>query len=113
MQTQKQISDLNEDIKIADERTHHAIEEREKYSEKNKESIIKIQQLKDLLQDKDIIIEEYEHKLNLTKDQMKIQKVETERMQKKIDQIYDRNILIPKQEKDGEQQHEKEDQNDN
>lgn len=41
--TQKQVADLNESVKLAEERTAQAIEEREKYNERSKEAILKSQ----------------------------------------------------------------------
>lgn len=70
--TQKQVADLNESVKLAEERTMQAIEEREKYNERSKEAILKSQQLREECEDKQILIDELESKQNLVKDQMKI-----------------------------------------
>lgn len=43
----KNIADIKEDLKIAQERTLNAINEREKFADKNRENIHKIQNLKD------------------------------------------------------------------
>ena len=61
----KNIADLKENLKIAEERTLNAITEREKYAEKNREGIHKIQNLKDQVQDQVIQIEEKDSKLQL------------------------------------------------
>lgn len=50
--TQKQIADLSESVKIAEERTQRAIEEKEKASEKTKETLMKAQILREELEDK-------------------------------------------------------------
>ena len=42
-ETQKQVADLNESVKLAEERTAQAIEEREKYNERQKEAVLKAQ----------------------------------------------------------------------
>lgn len=109
-QTQKQVADLNESVKLAEERTMQAIEEREKYNERAKEAVMKANVLREECEDKQILIDELESKQNLVKDQMKIQKEASDMLQKKIDQIYKHNILIPKEGKDNEAQ-ERDDQN--
>ena len=107
---QKQVADLNESVKLAEERTAQAIEEREKYNERSKEAHLKVQALREECEDKQILIDELESKQNLVKDQMKIHKEANDMLQKKIDQLYNNNILIPKEGKDSEAQ-EKDDQN--
>ena len=107
---QKQVADLNESVKLAEERTNQAIEEREKYNERSKEAHLKVQALREECEDKQILIDELESKQNLVKDQMKIHKEANDMLQKKIDQLYNNNILIPKEGKDSDAQ-EKDDQN--
>ena len=107
---QKQVADLNESVKLAEERTNQAIEEREKYNERSKEAHLKVQALREECEDKQILIDELESKQTLVKDQMKIHKEANDMLQKKIDQLYNNNILIPKEGKDSDAQ-EKDDQN--
>ena len=64
----KQVADINEAVKYAEERTAQAIEEKEKYNERSKEAILKAQQLKEDCEDKQILIDELESKQNLVKD---------------------------------------------
>ena len=49
IESQKQVADLSEAIQIAEERTANAISEREKFSEKNKDYIYRMQSIKDEL----------------------------------------------------------------
>lgn len=53
---------MNESVKLAEERTAQAIEEREKYNERSKEAILKSQQLREECEDKQILIDELESK---------------------------------------------------
>jgi len=69
---QKQVSDLHEAVKIAEQRTENAIAEREKFSDKNREMIHKISSMKDDLKDKELNIEEYMAKMNLLKGENRI-----------------------------------------
>ena len=46
-ETHKNVADLTENLKIAEERTSNALAEREKFAEKNRDNIHKIQNLKD------------------------------------------------------------------
>ena len=41
-ETKKTVADLNEDLRIAEERTTNAIAEKEKFNEKNREYLYKI-----------------------------------------------------------------------
>ena len=94
---QKQVSDLHEAVKIAEQRTENAIAEREKFSDKNREMIHKISSMKDDLKDKELNIEEYMAKMNLLKGENRIVSESKEMLQKKIDHIYENNILINKE----------------
>ena len=53
-ETRKQVSNMSEDLKIAEERTQHALAEREKFSERSKEFIHRINTIQDQIKDKDI-----------------------------------------------------------
>ena len=63
--TQKQVADLNEAVKLAEEQTEKAVSDREKFADKSREFIHKLQSMKDDIQDKDLKIEEYEAKMHL------------------------------------------------
>lgn len=63
--TLKLVADLNENLQIAEERTSNAIKDKEKFADKNREYIHKIQGLKDQNQDQVILIEEKDSKLQL------------------------------------------------
>lgn len=93
------MSDLKEAYKIAEDRTENAIADREKFQDKNREYIHKMQSMKDQLQDKDLQLEEYKAKSSLLQDENKILKDGQEMFQRKFDRIYEDNILIPKNEK--------------
>jgi len=45
--TQKQVADLNEAVKLAEEQTEKAISDREKFADKSREFIQKLQSMKD------------------------------------------------------------------
>ena len=64
-QTQKQVADLNEAVKLAEEQTEKAVTDREKFADKSREFILKLQSMRDDMQDKDLKIEEYEAKMHL------------------------------------------------
>ena len=64
-QTQKQFADLNEAVKLAEEQTEKAVSDREKFADKSREFILKLQSMRDDMQDKDLKIEEYEAKMHL------------------------------------------------
>jgi len=68
-ETQKVLADLKEAYTIAEERTQNAIADREKFQDKNREYIHKMQNMKDQLDDKDEVIEGHEAKLSLLKDE--------------------------------------------
>ena len=53
---------MSENVKIAEQRTQQAIDEKEKYSEKTKETLMKAQILREELEDKQILIDELESK---------------------------------------------------
>ena len=105
---QKQVSDLHEAVKIAEQRTENAIAEREKFSDKNREMIHKISSMKDDLKDKELNIEEYMAKMNLLKGENRIVSESKEMLQKKIDHIYENNILINKEGKSSSNKEEEE-----
>ena len=63
--TQKQVADLNEAVKLAEEQTEKAVSDREKFADKSREFILKLQAMRDDMQDKDLKIEEYEAKMHL------------------------------------------------
>jgi hypothetical protein len=52
----KEIANLNEAVKIAEERTEKAVAEREKIEEKNREYIHKLQSMKEDIQEKEFQI---------------------------------------------------------
>lgn len=59
----KRVADVTENLKIAEERTEHALAEREKYAERSKEFIARIEQMTDDLKDRQIQAEDYEMKM--------------------------------------------------
>ena len=105
---QKQVSDLHEAVKIAEQRTENAIAEREKFSDKNREMIQKISSLREDLKDKELNIEEFLAKMNLLKGENRIVSESKEMLQKKIDHIYENNILINKEGKSSSNKEEEE-----
>jgi hypothetical protein len=50
------VADLNESVKIAEERTNHALKEMEVFADKNREHIHNVQQMKEIVKDKDLQI---------------------------------------------------------
>lgn len=90
------ISDLREAIAIAEERTQNAISDREKFQNKNREYIHKMETMNDQLEDKNLLIQEHEAKISLLKDENKILKESQENMNKRLEDIYENHILIAK-----------------
>lgn len=90
------MADLNEAVRIAEERTENAIKDRDNFADKNREYIHLMQQLKDTIADKDLQITEFEDKMGLLKDENKILFEGKEFLQSKLDHIYEHNILIQK-----------------
>lgn len=90
------ISDLREAIAIAEERTQNAISDREKFQNKNREYIHKMETMNDQLEDKNLLIQETEAKISLLKDENKILKESQENMNKRLEDIYENHILIAK-----------------
>jgi len=52
--TQKQVADLNEAVKLAEERTENAIADREKFAEKNKDHVLRLNSMKEEIGDKNL-----------------------------------------------------------
>ena len=90
------MADLKEQCAIAEERTQNAIADREKFQDKNREYIHKMQTMKDQIEDRNLTIEENEAKINLLKDENKVLKDGQEVFQRKFADIYENHILIAK-----------------
>lgn len=59
-------------MKLAEERTEHAIADREKFAVKNQENVQKLNTMKDELQDKNLQLEEFEARISLLEHENKI-----------------------------------------
>ena len=66
------MADLNESVKLAEERTEHAIADREKFAMKNQENVLKLNSMKDEIQDKNLQLEEFEARISLLEHENKI-----------------------------------------
>ena len=75
---------------------NNAIAEKEKFQEKNREYIHKIQSLNDQAADKDLELEEKGAKLEEYTNLIEVLKQQQESTQKKFDEMYENNIFIPK-----------------
>jgi len=62
--TRKEFADLKEAYKLAEDRMENAVSEKEKFQEKNREYIHKIQNMNDQVADKDLELEEKNAKLD-------------------------------------------------
>ena len=62
--TRKEFADLKEAYKLAEDRMENAVSEKEKFQEKNREYIYKIQNMNDQVADKDLELEEKNAKLD-------------------------------------------------
>ena len=96
-EARKRVADVTENLKIAEERTEHALAEREKFAERSKEFITRIEQMQDELKDKQIQLEDHEMQMKRQTDELKVVKMANETYQKKIANIYDNNIIIAKE----------------
>jgi hypothetical protein len=92
----KEIADLREALAISDERTNNAIQDREKFQNKNREFLHRMETMNDEIEDKKLLVQEQEAKINLLKDENTILKEGQENMNKRLEDIYENHILIAK-----------------
>ena len=111
----RECATFKEELKIAQETTQKAIEEKKNFAEKHKTIIHKVEELQDKLRDKELIVDEYDAKMNQMRDEIKILKEGNDMFQSKVDNIYKNNILIPKKDDGSKKQNteEKKDQEEN
>ena len=65
---------MKEAYTISEERTNNAIQDREKFQDKNREFLHKMEAMKDQLGDKDLLISEFEAKAKLLKSENNVLK---------------------------------------
>lgn len=75
---------------------NNAVNDKEKFQEKNREYIHKIQSMNDQSADKDLELEEKAAKLEEYLNLIEVLKQQQENTQKKFDEMYENNIFIPK-----------------
>lgn len=105
---------MNEALKIAEDRTKAAIAEKEKFGDKNREMIFKMQSMQDEIRDKDFQVGEQQIRMNLLRGENEFLTKTKDSLEKKINQIYETNILISKEgDKEGEKKETKEEEEQN